>query len=110
MLGLSVVNGNDGIFELAGLVHAAQADNAGCGLLGAAENIGDKFAPLGVNRGIKVGAIIDSKLGLMVQSGVDVFIIGLVILTFDGVGGDAVLDQRRGYIVLGAERVGGAEN
>ncbi len=38
------------------------------------------------------------------------FIIGFFIFTLDGVGGDAGSDQCRRYVVLGAQRVGSAED
>ena len=47
--------------------------------------------------------------GAVVEGAVDVPVVGLVVLALDGEDGDAVvLDQGRGHVVLGAERVGGA--
>src|SRR5262249_34314205 len=50
-------------------------------------------------------------LGLVVERGVDVRVVGGVVLALDGEGGDAVfLDERRGRVVLRRERVRAAED
>ena len=46
----------------------------------------------------------------MIEGGHDVFVIGRAVLAFDSVSGDTEFDQCGRDIVLGAERVRGAEN
>ena len=50
-------------------------------------------------------------LGLWSTHGVDVRVVGVVVLALDGVDADAVVvDQRRGHVVLRGQRVAGAED
>ena len=50
-----------------------------------------------------VGTIVHGDVGSMVDAGVDVVVVGRVVLAFDGVGAHAVfLDQRGGHVVLRA--------
>ena len=57
-----------------------------------------------------VGAVVHGDLRMEVDDRVDVAVVGVVVLTLDGVGGDAVLGHEgRRDVVLSGERVGGAE-
>src|SRR5262249_59356729 len=59
----------------------------------------------------QVGAVVHGDVGLVVEGGDDVLVVGVVVLLADGEDGDAeVLDEAGGDVVLGAERVGGDED
>ena len=62
------------------------------------------------NVATRVGAVVHRHLGLGVEDGVDVAVVGLVVLALDGVGGD-VVDGREGrrHGVLRAQRVARAQ-
>src|ERR1700733_4914381 len=66
---------------------------------------------LGQELGDQVGAVVHGDLRLVVNGRCDVRVVGGVVFTFDGVGGDSVVFyQRGGYFVLGGERIGAAED
>ena len=46
----------------------------------------------------------------MIERGLDVLEVGVAVFALDGVDGDALVDQRRGDVVLRAQRIGGAED
>ena len=111
VLGVGLVDGDDGEHEPALGLERLEADDAGGGLLGAADDVGRHVGPLAVQHADDVGAVVHGDVGPVVDAGVDVGVVGLVVLALDGVGADAVLlDQRRGDVVLRAERVAGAEH
>src|SRR5271165_3380896 len=56
MLGVGVVDGDDGELQDAFLGHGAQADHAGGGLFGAADHIGQTVGALGMQKRNQVGA------------------------------------------------------
>ena len=111
VLGLRVVDGDDRILQRAVLGHGAQADHAGGGLFGAADDVGNQFLALGEQRGDQVAAVVHGDLRLVVERGGEVRVIGGVVLTLDGEGGNVVvLHQGGGDFVLRGERIGGAEH
>ena len=58
-----------------------------------------------------VGAVVHRQLRLVVDRGLDVRVVGVVVLALDREDGDVVLvDERRGDVVLRRERVRGAEH
>ena len=57
-----------------------------------------------------IGAVVDHDVRPVLERGVDVLHVGLGRFALDREDRDAVLDQRGGDIVLGRERVGGAEH
>ena len=58
-----------------------------------------------------VGAVVHRDVRLVVDRRLDVRVVGVVVLALDREGGDAVLvDERRGDVVLGRQRVGRAEH
>ena len=88
-----------------------EADDAGGGLLGAADDVAGHVGALAVQHADDVGAVVHGDVAAMVDGGVDVPVVGRVVLALDGVDAHAVLlDQRRRDVVLGGERVGGAEH
>src|SRR5262249_5219098 len=106
VLGQRVVHRDDGVLQHALIGHGAQADHAGGGFLGAADDFDSGIFPAGVQRVDQVGAVVHGDLGLAVEGGVDVRVIGRVVLTLDGVDGNAaVAHQRSGHVVLGGEGV-----
>ena len=58
----------------------------------------------------QVCPVIYGKLGAVIQGGVDVLIVGCFVLTLDGISRNTIVYQGSGDIVLGAERIGGAQN
>ena len=57
----------------------------------------------------QVGTVIHGNVGFRVQGGMNVLIIGVVILTFDSKNRDfLIFRQISGHIVLSAQRIGGA--
>ena len=72
---------------------------------------GQLVLALGVQHGDQVGAVVHGDLGLVVERGHDVRVVGLVVLALDGEDGNAVVaHQDGGHVVLRGERVGGAEH
>ncbi len=75
-----------------------------------ADDAREEVLPLGVGDGHKVRPVVHGDGGSVVQGLEDVAVVGLVVLAFDGENGDLmVLDQGGRDVVLGAERVRGAE-
>ena len=64
MLGLRIIYGNDRILQRAILGHGAQADHAGRGLFGAADDVGDQVLVLGEQQRHQVRAIVHRDCGL----------------------------------------------
>ncbi len=110
VLGVGVVDGDDGITQHALLGHGAQADDAGGGLFGAADDVRELGGALGVQNADQVGAVIHGDLRLVVERRHDVRVVSVVVLALDGEDGDVVVaHQAGGHVILGGERVGGAE-
>ena len=71
---------------------------------------GEQVAALGVQHGHQVHAVVHGDVGLDVEHAVEVAVVLLDALALDGVDGHLVVgDERRGDVVLGAQRVAGAE-
>ena len=64
---------------------------------------------LGVDRRHEIAPIVHRHLRLGRDHRFDVRVIGIVIFTFDRIGWNAVIAQRRRDVVLGRERVAGAQ-
>ncbi len=110
MLGLRVIDRDDRVEQLTGGRHAAQADDAGRGLLGAADDVLDEIGALGVDRGDQVRAIVHRDRRLHVESGVQVRVVGVAVLAADREDRDPeVLYQRRGGVILRAQGVAGGQ-
>ena len=104
---MRVVDGDDGEHELAVVGHRAQADDAGRGLLGAADDAVEQLAALLVERADQVRAVVHGDVRLEVERGLDVLVVGGVVLALDGVDRHLVVrHQRRGHVVLRRQRVG----
>ncbi len=111
MLGIGVVNGQDGVAQSPVFLHGPQADDTSGRLFAAADDIVYQFGALLVQGGDQVGSVIHGQVGLVVQGGADVPVVGLVVLALDGKDRDFVLShQAGGHVILGRERVRGAEH
>ena len=111
VLGFGLVDGDDGVFQLPVGGHCGQPHHAGGGFLGAGDDIGQQVAAFLVQDAHQVGAVVHRYHGRVVEGGVDVAIVGIVVLALDGVGGDAVfLHQGGGGFVLGGQGVAGAQH
>ncbi len=50
-------------------------------------------------------------MGVVIEHSVDVLEIGFVVLALDGIDRDLIVaNQRRGHVILGAQRVAGAQH
>ena len=88
-----------------------QPDDARGGLLGAADDAGERLLPLGVEDRHQVAAVIHRDIRLMVNGRQDVVVVNVVGLTFDSEGGNAVFaDQGRGDVILRGKRVRSAHD
>ena len=109
MLGVRLIDRDDGVCESAGFGHRAQADDASGRLFRARDDVFEQLAALFVEGGDEVRAVIHRDLRLVSEGGVDVLVVGGVVFAADGVYGDAVhSDERSGCIVLSGERIAGA--
>ena len=96
--------------SLPSLLERLQADHAGRGLLGSADDLGELVGPLAVQDADHVGAVVHRDLRVLVADRVDVPVVGVVVLALDRVDlGAVAVDQRGGDVVLGRERVRRAE-
>src|SRR5579864_1816963 len=83
VLGVSVVDGDDGILQHAFFRHCTQANDAGGGFFGAADHAIERVAALGMQNADQVGAIVHGDVRLVVESGEDVVVVGVVVLALD---------------------------
>jgi hypothetical protein len=91
--------------------HGAQADDAGGGFLGAANDPRQQLAAVLVQHADQVGAVVHGDLRLVVQRRRQVLVVGDIVLALDGEDRHfVVLDERSGHIILGGERVGGGQD
>ena len=111
VLGIGVVDSDDRVLERSVGGHGSEADDAGRGLLGAADDVGERLGTLGVDAADDVGAVVHRHLRLVGDGRIDVSVVGVGVLALDRVGADAVvLDQRGGDVVLRGERVARAQH
>ena len=111
MLGVGVVHGDDGKLQHAFLRHRAQANHAGRGFFGAADHAFESVGALGVQNRDQVGAIVHGDVRLVIDGGQDVVVVGVVVLALDGEDRNALIaHQAGGNIVLGRERIRGAQH
>src|SRR5438067_8165298 len=109
VLGQGVVDADDREGERAAPLHRAQADDAGGRLLGAADDVLQEIAPPAVELADEIAAVVHRHLRPVVERRLDVAEVGLPILPLDGEDADALVDQRRRDVILGGERIRGAE-
>ena len=110
VLGHRIVNRDHRVAERAVFGHSAQAYHAGGRLLGAAEHLGQQFRGVAVQARDQVGAVIQGDLRPVRQHRVDMPVVGVAVFAADGEDRNPIVHcQGGGHIVLGAERIAGAE-
>ena len=133
MLGLGIVDGHDRQLEHAVFFHGPQPDDARRGLFHAGHHVGHQLLALGRGQGRRpladlvvevvepvqrdedhrahqVGAVVHRDIGLVLQGGRDVPVIAVLVFALDRVGRDSVILHQAGRdVVLGRQRVGGAQ-
>ena len=87
--------------------HGPKPDDPGGRLLGGSDRI--EVGSFGVEEGGEVGAIVHGDVGRHVEDGVDVPVVALLILAPDREHRDVVGHQSGRHIVLGRERIRGAQ-
>src|SRR5215472_1030292 len=111
MLGHGVVDGDDRVLERAVLGHGPKTNDAGSGFFGACDDVADEILALGEERSDEVAAVVHGELRLVLERGLEMLVIGGVVLALDGEGGDIeVAIEGGGNFVLRGERVRGAKN
>src|SRR5712672_570881 len=95
MLGHGVVDGNDRILQRAVLGHGAKTNDTGGGFFRSSNDIGDEIGALGQEHGDEVRAVVHGELRLMLESGAQVRIVGVVVLALDGECRDVVVAIER---------------
>ncbi len=111
MLGVAVVDGDHREFERAVVRHCPQANHARRRLFRPADDAVEQLAAALVDRADEVSAVVHRHLWLMIERRLDVVVVGVVVFALDGVNGDFVVrHQRRRYVILRRQRVGGAQD
>ena len=111
VLGHGVVDGDDRVLQRAVLGHGLEANDAGGGLLRAADHRVQQLGPLAVQRRQQVTAVVHGHVRLVIQRGVEMLVVGVVVLALDGVDGHLVVGhQRGGHVILRAQRVAGGQH
>ena len=110
VLRVRVVDVEHGVGERPLGGHGHEAHDARRGLLGAAHHVRQLVGELGVQRGVEVGAVVHDDLRVAGDDGLDVAVVGVGVLAGDGEHVDAeVAHEGGGRVVLGGQRVGGAQ-
>ena len=92
------------------LLHRAETDDAGRGLLGAAEDVRQQVGPGAVELRDEVGPVVHRELGPGREHRLDVAVVAGVVLALVREGRDLVLADERGRgVVLRGQRIRGAE-
>ncbi len=102
---LAVVDRVDRVLELAVGGHGAQSLHARGGLLRAADHLRGQLVVVLVHLEDEVGAVVQGERGLEVQGAIDAPVELVDAQPVPRVDRDALGGQRRGYLVVGAERV-----
>ena len=106
-----VVDGDHRERERAVGLHRLEPDDAGGGLLHAGDDVAELLAAGAVQDADHVGAVVHRQLRLVVDRGLDVLVVGVVVLALDREDRDVVLvDQGGCGVVLGRERVRRAQH
>ena len=110
MLGVGVIDGDDGVSQHSFGGHAPQTDDSGSRLLRPPDDLLNERPAAGMNSADQVGSIVHGDLGFLVEGLIEVTVVCLVVFPFDGKYRNAeVSDHGRGRIVLSAQRVGSTE-
>jgi hypothetical protein len=106
-----LVDGNDREAELAVALERLQPDHAGGRLLRAGDHVAELLPAVAVEDADHVGAVVHGHVRLVVDGRLDMRVVGVVVLALDREDGHVVLlDERRGDVVLGGERVRRAQD
>ena len=106
MLALRVVDADHGEGQISRPVHGLQADDAGGGLLTAAQDVRDQIAHLGVHHVHQIAAVVDDDVGARGQRSADMGVVFLLRGSVPGMYLKARLYQGRCHVVLCGKRVG----
>jgi hypothetical protein len=110
MLRVRIVHGDDRVLEDSLFRHAPQADHAGGGFLGAADDAFDELFALRVDGAHQIRSVVHGHVGSVGKGGMDVAIVGFLVFSLHGKNGDVVVfGQGCGDVVLGAQGIGGAK-
>ncbi len=110
VLGGGVVDGQQRVGEPALPRQVACPEHPGAGDLGGAEHLAEQVAPVGVQARGEVGAVVDDQGRPGGQDRVDLPVEGLAVGAVDGEhGGSQLVVDGGGDVVLGRQRVGGAQ-
>ncbi len=111
VLGHCVVDGHDRVLQSAFRRHRPQANDTGRGLLGPADHVVQDLPAVLVHRADQIRTVVHRQMGFMIQSSVEVLVVGIVVLALDGVDRDLVIgDKRSSDIILRAQRVAGHQD
>ena len=111
VLRVRLVDGDDREAERAVRLERLEPDDAGRRLLGAGDDVAELLAPVRVQDADHVGAVVHRQVRLVVDGRLDVRVVRVVVLALDREDADVELvDERRGDVVLGRERVRRAEH
>src|SRR5579864_856824 len=111
VLGVGVVDGDNGILQHAFFRHSAQANDAGGGFFGAADHAFERVLALGMEHADQVGAVVHGDVRLVIERGEDVVVVGVVVLALDRENRDVVVaHQRSRDVILRGKRIRGAEH
>src|SRR6516225_1639473 len=88
VLGHGVVDGNDRVLKGAVFGHGTETDDPGSGFFGASDDVGSQVKSLGEEKRDEVAAVVHGELRLVLESGVEVRVVSLVVLAFEGVRGN----------------------
>ena len=106
-----LVDGDDREAELAVALQRPQPDDAGRRLLGPGDHVAELLAAGRVEDPDHVGAVVHRHVRAVVDRRLEVLVVRVVVLALDRERRDPVcVDERRGDVVLGRERVRGAEH
>ena len=101
-----VINSNDRILQHPVGSHASESNNAGCGFFGPPPNFGQQLGALRMQGRHQIGTIVHGELGLGVQHGIYVPVVGSVVFAFNSEYRNLVMfNKSGGHVILGAERI-----
>ena len=111
ILGFRVVHGDHRELEGAVPLHRAQANDAGGGLFHAAQNLLGHLRVVRVDVRNQVSAVVHRYDRAVLDAAFDVRVVRVAVFALDGEHRDVVvLGERRRNVVLGGQRVAGAQN
>ncbi len=111
VLGVGVIHRDDGKAQHTFFGHGAQADHAGRGFFRPADHAFERVLAFGMQQGDQVGAVVHGDVGLVVDGGKNVAVVGIVVLALDGEDRNVVIaHQAGGHVILRGQRVRSAQH